>query len=186
MIENDKQCPDPHLVETFGEIDKEENIAMTNANEPTDCQHNWVTNSGDGGDPDFRRGLGPEPTMHVLCSKCNARTWLTEAQWEALSPVSEDIEYLEIPDFLRRQDLVAKQIAQLQREHLALTRRNGELEAGLVERDEKINALESGIAEIAPWLSASLEDHEHDGGGNYLAACNSIFKLDKPPPEEKG
>lgn len=48
------------------------------------CQHNWVANSGRGGVPDFRRNrmMHPtEPLMHVQCSRCNARTWLTEPQW---------------------------------------------------------------------------------------------------------
>lgn len=48
-----------------------------------------------------------------------------------------------------------------------------------VEQGEKIAELKSAIREIAPWLSASLEDHEHDGKGEYLKACNEIFRLDQ-------
>ena len=44
---------------------------------------------------------------------------------------------------------------------------------------ERIEELEAGIEAIAPWLSASLTDHEHDGKGDYLKACNEIFKLDQ-------
>lgn len=51
--------------------------------EVNDCDHIWLANSGKGGEPEFRlnRQLSSEPLMHVLCAECNARTWLTEAQW---------------------------------------------------------------------------------------------------------
>ena len=42
----------------------------------------------------------------------------------------------------------------------------------------RIEELEAGIEAIAPWLSASLTEHEHDGKGEYLKACNEIFRLD--------
>jgi len=50
------------------------------------CSHAWVANSGRGGEPEFRpnRMMSPVPLMHVQCSKCNARTWFSEAQWSAL------------------------------------------------------------------------------------------------------
>jgi len=50
------------------------------------CNHIWITNSGDGGEPDFRKNsqMGREPLMHVQCEKCNARTWFTEKQWKQL------------------------------------------------------------------------------------------------------
>lgn len=49
------------------------------------CKHIWVANSGRGGEPDFRlnRQMSNEPLMHVKCSICGDRTWLTEAQWLA-------------------------------------------------------------------------------------------------------
>lgn len=48
-----------------------------------DCDHIWLTNSGRGGEPEFRSNsqMGPEPTMHVICTECRARTWFTEKQW---------------------------------------------------------------------------------------------------------
>jgi len=49
-----------------------------------ECDHIWVSNSGQGGTPDYRlnRQMGQEPVMHIKCSKCDARTWVTKAQWE--------------------------------------------------------------------------------------------------------
>lgn len=51
-----------------------------------DCEHIWVANSGKGGDPDYRpnRLWSAVPIMHVRCEICNARTWKTREQWEAL------------------------------------------------------------------------------------------------------
>ncbi len=131
MIENNIQCPGPHLVETFGEINTEENLNMPNDNNIEECQHSWVANSGNGGTPEYRKGLGATPTMHVLCSECNARTRFTEVQWHALEiyQAPEKVpDYLDIPDFLRRQDLVAEQIDQLQASHLNLTKQNADLQ----------------------------------------------------------
>lgn len=53
-------------------------------NTPT-CNHIWITNSGRGGKADFKKNsqMSVFPTMHVMCSKCKARTWFTEAQWNA-------------------------------------------------------------------------------------------------------
>ena len=50
----------------------------------TDCNHFWHSNSGRGGMAVFRRNrqMSAEPLMHVRCSECNARTWLTKEQWE--------------------------------------------------------------------------------------------------------
>ena len=50
------------------------------------CNHHWIANSGRGGEPEFRlnRTMSELPLMHVLCSKCNDRTWLTREQWDAL------------------------------------------------------------------------------------------------------
>ena len=50
---------------------------------------------------------------------------------------------------------------------------------GCTSKRKRIEELEAGIKAIAPWLSASLTDHEHDGKGDYLKACNEIFKLDQ-------
>ena len=49
-----------------------------------ECTHEWISNSGRGGDPDFRlnRQMSPEPLMHVMCAKCGTRTWMTRQQWE--------------------------------------------------------------------------------------------------------
>lgn len=52
-----------------------------------ECEHYWVPNSGRGGEPKFlmNRTMHPtEPLMHVQCSRCGVRTWLTEAQWWAI------------------------------------------------------------------------------------------------------
>lgn len=52
----------------------------------SDCKHVWVSNSGRGGQPEFRpnRMMSPEPLMHVKCSGCNTRTWFTQSQWQQL------------------------------------------------------------------------------------------------------
>jgi len=54
--------------------------------------------------------------------------------------------------------------------------RHNDLE--MTKMETRIETLESAISGIAPWLSASLKDHEHDGKGEYLKACNAIFKAD--------
>jgi hypothetical protein len=50
------------------------------------CVHYWISNSGFGGEPEFRpnRQMSSEPLMHVKCSLCDARTWFTEKQWRAI------------------------------------------------------------------------------------------------------
>ena len=46
------------------------------------CQHEWVSNSGKGGDPRFKLSPGGHYLLaHVRCSLCGDRTWLTESQW---------------------------------------------------------------------------------------------------------
>lgn len=52
-----------------------------------DCEHVWISNSGAGGEPKFRtnRQMSVEPLMHVKCSECNSRTWLTENEWDAMT-----------------------------------------------------------------------------------------------------
>lgn len=54
-----------------------------------DCEHIWVANSGEGGDPDYRwnRQISLLPIMDVKCEICNAKTWKTREQWEALEEV---------------------------------------------------------------------------------------------------
>lgn len=48
-----------------------------------ECNHVWVSNSGKGGEPEFKVNLqlSTAPLMHVMCEKCGARTWMTEGQW---------------------------------------------------------------------------------------------------------
>lgn len=50
------------------------------------CDHYWIPNSGQGGEPEFRpnRQMSREPLMHVMCSRCKCRTWFTEKQWNAI------------------------------------------------------------------------------------------------------
>jgi len=57
-----------------------------------DCEHIWISNSGNGGEPKFtqKAGLGGGLLMHVKCSKCNSRTWVNEDEWEALAEVNDD------------------------------------------------------------------------------------------------
>jgi hypothetical protein len=47
------------------------------------CEHYWIPNSGQGGEPVFRpnRQMSVEPIMHVRCELCGERTWFTEKQW---------------------------------------------------------------------------------------------------------
>jgi len=56
------------------------------------CSHTWIANSGQGGEPEFRlnRQMGSKPTMHVVCCKCNCRTWFTEDKWTALPMSTAD------------------------------------------------------------------------------------------------
>ena len=51
-----------------------------------ECSHIWISNSGAGGLPRWRmnRQLSNEPLMNVRCSECNARTWMTNDQWNDL------------------------------------------------------------------------------------------------------
>jgi hypothetical protein len=54
-------------------------------NNDSNCSHVWVANSGRGGEPVYRRrSLGRVATMHVMCSRCHARTWFTPEGWDAL------------------------------------------------------------------------------------------------------
>jgi len=52
-----------------------------------DCEHEWVSNSGRGGDPVFKKGgnMSEFATMHVKCNKCGARTWFADYHWKELS-----------------------------------------------------------------------------------------------------
>ena len=56
-----------------------------------DCAHIWIANSGAGGEPKFRmnRHMSHEPLMHVTCSECNSRTWLSENDWDAMLESSD-------------------------------------------------------------------------------------------------
>ena len=56
-----------------------------------DCDHYWIPNSGQGGEPVFtpNRQMSRDPLMHVMCSKCGNRTWFTEKQWHDL-PVRDE------------------------------------------------------------------------------------------------
>ncbi len=71
-----------HTVHDWGEeadmTEREEQQMM--------CSHSWVANSGQGGEPVFRmnRTMSRDPLMHVMCSKCGARTWFSEAKWKQL------------------------------------------------------------------------------------------------------
>ena len=57
-----------------------------------DCEHQWVSNSGVGGEPDFRmsRQMSAVALMHVKCFVCGDRTWFTKQQWEALPYTSTE------------------------------------------------------------------------------------------------
>ena len=50
------------------------------------CKHEWVANTGRGGQPVFR---GTSQVMHVLCKLCGDRTWMSEWQWGTLSNKEE-------------------------------------------------------------------------------------------------
>lgn len=52
------------------------------------CEHVWAPT---GGYERFTLNLhmSREPTMHVTCDECGARTWFTESQWRAL-PRADD------------------------------------------------------------------------------------------------
>ncbi|MEC7763362.1 MAG: hypothetical protein VX874_15780 [Pseudomonadota bacterium] len=51
----------------------------------THCFHLWAPT---GRKVEFTRdpNLGPDPVMHVTCSSCGSRTWITEAYWLRLPP----------------------------------------------------------------------------------------------------
>ena len=50
------------------------------------CTHVWVANSGAGGEPKFKKGLSDVPTMHIKCSSCGDRTWVSEPEWYTKNP----------------------------------------------------------------------------------------------------
>ena len=55
------------------------------------CQHDWVSNSGKGGEPIFKLGMAAQHlVMHVRCSKCGDRTWFTETQWVKFMTPNKD------------------------------------------------------------------------------------------------
>ena len=47
--------------------------------------HKWISNSGQGGEPIFKvnKQMAWVPHMHVKCSLCNDRTWMSRATWIA-------------------------------------------------------------------------------------------------------
>ena len=49
-----------------------------------ECTHRWSSNSGRGGEPDFRlnRQMATAPIMHVTCIHCGDRTWVDEVIWD--------------------------------------------------------------------------------------------------------
>ena len=49
-----------------------------------DCNHNWVANSGNGGEPEFRlnKQMSLKSVMHAKCSLCNSRTWVDKDYWD--------------------------------------------------------------------------------------------------------
>jgi len=51
-----------------------------------ECEHEWVSNSGRGGEPIFKENgnMSTSAVMHVKCDKCGARTWLSEDDWNLL------------------------------------------------------------------------------------------------------
>ncbi len=57
----------------------------------SDCEHVWVANSGAGGEPKFKmnRHMSHDPLMHVKCTKCGGRTWLTDNDWDAITDPTE-------------------------------------------------------------------------------------------------
>ena len=54
------------------------------------CKHYWIPNSR-GGEPEFRLNshLSFSPIMSAKCDICNARTWFTKEQWDAIPTTSE-------------------------------------------------------------------------------------------------
>ncbi len=65
---------------------KDRRTVMLEKMDNNDCDHIWVANSGTGGEPRFRRNrsMSHEPLMHVKCSGCNSRAWLSENDWDAM------------------------------------------------------------------------------------------------------
>lgn len=57
-----------------------------------ECNHKWISNSGEGGEPEFRLNpqIAHEPVMHIECERCGARTWVTKVQWYAIPPADEE------------------------------------------------------------------------------------------------
>lgn len=55
------------------------------------CDHVWVSNSGKGGMPEFRRNrqMSYTPTMHVMCNRCKGRTWLTNDSWNEYKAIDK-------------------------------------------------------------------------------------------------
>lgn len=49
-----------------------------------DCNHNWIANSGNAGEPEFKvnKQISLKPIMHVKCSLCNSRTWVDKDYWD--------------------------------------------------------------------------------------------------------
>ena len=57
----------------------------------TKCDHFWHSNSGSGGTPKFRVLYGLR-VMHVLCSECGGRTWLSPKEWNDSSNTTASVE----------------------------------------------------------------------------------------------
>ena len=61
-------------------------------NEMDKCDHYWIPNSGNGGEPEYKLNSTlrlDEPVMHVKCSQCGCRTWFTKKQWHSIPVTSQ-------------------------------------------------------------------------------------------------
>jgi len=70
-----------------GELRPFQSLFRKREEKAMECDHIWQpTNASENGDLDFRlnRQMSPEPMAHVGCDGCNARTWMTVEQWDAL------------------------------------------------------------------------------------------------------
>jgi hypothetical protein len=54
------------------------------------CNHVWVANNGQGGEPRFRPNSMMSAAMPVMCRLCQARTWFSEDLWLVVSKAYDD------------------------------------------------------------------------------------------------
>jgi hypothetical protein len=145
------------------------------------CEHLWIANSGRGGEPEFRPAqivAGDTPVMHVVCSRCQVRTWFSEARWRRIPAQGEsrqqrrkrerDANVAERKEQERHARMIRQRQAEYKRD--GRTCWNGE-----PAECRKVRVI-VGRSERRTWWCADLEGQERDAV--EVTYADQVFYLD--------